>query len=210
MRWPIVSLPSRARESMSSLALDVFERLIDQVDQIESAAIRSVADGHPNVAPILRRSGLVLAVASIDTFFHEHAASCLYAAALRSPVEAAAVANYCKNVSAANVAGLSGEGYIRMQLSYKTLVASRGIDMALTAAGVDCEAIWRDTAFALNTRPDRLRIQLDLFYDRRNQIAHEGDWDLVQLEFRNMEQAHLADCVRYLRALARTIDQQLC
>lgn len=193
---------------MSSLALDIFERLIDQVDQVERAATRAIADGHSNDAPILRRSGFVLAVASIDTFFHEHASNCLTAAAVRSPTQAAAVANYCRNVSAADVAGQSGESYIRMQLSYKTLVAPRSIDAALSAAGRDYEAVWRETAFALGTRPERLKIQLDLFYDRRNQIAHEGDWDPVQLEFRSMEQAHLADCTRYLRGLARTIDQQ--
>jgi hypothetical protein len=69
--------------------------------------------------------------------------------------------------------------------------------------------VWRDTAFALGTRPDRLRLQLDLLYDRRNQIAHEGDWDLVQLDFRNMEKAHLDDCTRYASSLARAMDALL-
>ena len=71
------------------------------------------------------------------------------------------------------------------------------------------EIVWRDTAFTLGTRPDRLRLQLDLFYDRRNQIAHEGDWDSVQFDFRNMAKAHLADCTEYATALTRSMDPLL-
>jgi enamine deaminase RidA (YjgF/YER057c/UK114 family) len=194
---------------MSSLALDIFNRLISQVDEVEAAAARAEADGFAATAPILRRSGFVLAVASIDTYFHEQATRLLTAAALRSATEARTVANYAQSVSANDVSGPSGESHIRMRLSYKTLVSPRNVDAAMTAAGIDMSAVWRDTAFALGTRPDRLRLQLELFYDRRNQIAHEGDWDLIQLDFRKMERAHLEDCTRYASGLSRSIDSLL-
>jgi hypothetical protein len=194
---------------MSSLALDIFNRLISQVDEVEAAAARAETGGFAATAPILRRSGFVLAVASIDTYFHEQAAKLLAAAARRSAAEAVIVANYAQNVSATDVSGAAGESHIRMRLSYKTLVSPRSIDAAMTAAGIDMSIVWRDTAFALGTRPDRLRLQLDLFYDRRNQIAHEGDWDLVQLDFRNMERAHLTDCTRYASTLTRSMDPLL-
>jgi len=194
---------------MSSLALDIFNRLISQVDEVEAAAARAETGGFAATAPILRRSGFVLAVASIDTYFHEQAAQLLAAAARRSAAEAAVVANYAQNVSATDVSGAAGESHIRMRLSYKTLVSPRSIDAAMTAAGIDMSIVWRDTAFALGTRPDRLRLQLDLFYDRRNQIAHEGDWDLVQLDFRNMEKAHLDDCTRYASMLTGAMDPLL-
>lgn len=194
---------------MSSLALDIFNRLIAQVDEVEAAAARAETGGFATTAPILRRSGFVLAVASIDTYFHEQAARLLTAAALRSTAEAAIVSNYAQSVSATDVSGPAGESYIRMRLSYKTLVSPRSIDAAMTAAGIDMSRIWLDTAFALGTRPDRLQLQLDLLYDRRNQIAHEGDWDLVQLDFRNMEKAHLADCTRYASTLTRSMDPLL-
>lgn len=71
------------------------------------------------------------------------------------------------------------------------------------------ETIWRDAAFALGTRPDRLKLQLNLFYDRRNQIAHEGDWDLIQFDFRNMEKVHLTDCTKYASSLTRAMDPLL-
>lgn len=194
---------------MSSLALDIFDRLIGQVDQVEAVARQADSEPTSQVAPILRRSAFVLAVASIDTFFHEHAAALLYSAAQRSAGEAGAVANYCRNVSASDVAGPAGESHIRVRLSYKTLVAPRSIDAALTAAGLDADEVWRDVAFGMASRPDRLRLQLELSYDRRNQIAHEGDWDLVQLEFRPMAEAHLADCTTFLRALASEMDVHL-
>jgi hypothetical protein len=194
---------------MSSLALDIFHRLISQVDEVEAAAARAVDDGFAATAPILRRSGFVLAVASVDTYFHEKAAQLLTAAALRSSAEARAVANYAQSVSAVDVSGPAGESHIRLRLSYKTLVSPRSIDAAMTAAGIDMTIVWRDTAFALGTRPDRLKLQLELFYDRRNQIAHEGDWDSVQLDFRNMEKAHLADCTQYASALTREMDPLL-
>jgi hypothetical protein len=194
---------------MSSLALDIFNRLISQVDEIEAAAARATADGFAATAPILRRSGFVLAVASIDTYFHEQATRLLTDAALRSAADANAVANYAQSVSAGNVSGAAGESYIRMRLSYKTLVSPKSIDAAMAVAGIDMSIVWRDTAVTLGTRPDRLRLQLDLLYDRRNQIAHEGDWDMVQLDFRNMEKAHLEDCTRYASMLTGAMDPLL-
>jgi hypothetical protein len=110
---------------MSSLALDIFNRLISQVDEVEAAAARAETDGFAATAPILRRSGLVLAVASIDTYFHEQATRLLTAAALRSAAEASVVANYAQNVSASDVSGAAGESHIRMRLSYKTLVSPK-------------------------------------------------------------------------------------
>lgn len=195
--------------SMSSRALSIFNRLISQVDEVEAAAARAEVGGFAATAPILRRSGFVLAVASIDTYFHEQAARLLTAAALRSPAEASTVANYAQSVSAVDVSGPAGESHIRLRLSYKTLVAPRSIDTAMTAAGINMAIVWRDTAFALGTRPDRLQLQLELFYDRRNQIAHEGDWDSVQFGFRNMEKVHLADCIQYASAVTRAMDPLL-
>lgn len=191
---------------MSSLALDVFRRLQEQVAEIETVATRSETEGYGHVAPILRRSAFVLAVAGIDTYFHERAAILLYASARSSSVDASRVAAYVGKLTPADASGPVGESHIRMGLSYKTLVAPKGIDSAITAWGADPIAAWRDAAFALGTRPDRLQLQLQLLYDRRNQIAHEGDWDLVQLDFRVMERAHLNDCVRHLTELAVNMD----
>lgn len=50
---------------------------------------------------------------------------------------------------------------------------------------------------------------LEIFYDRRNQIAHEGDWDSVQLDFGSMQKAHLADSTQYVVTVASAIDPLL-
>lgn len=194
---------------MVSIALELFERLIHQVDQVEDMAQEADRSGKTGQSQIMRRSAFVLAVASIDTYFHEQAAALLYRAARRSVAEAGVVANYCRSVSASDVSGSAGASFIRMRLSYRTLVSPRNISAALAAGGVDEIAIWQHTAFALSTRPDRLHLQLDLLYDRRNQIAHEGDWDAVQFGFRPMERAHLIDCTQFLKNLAHAMDSHL-
>lgn len=189
----------------ASLALDTFRRLIQQVEEIEAVAV-AIESTRPDAAPVLRRSAYVLAVAAIDTYFHEQAARLLWDAARAGSAHAARVANYLQSVSASDVSGPFGEGYIRMRLSYRTLVAPKGVDAVMTAWGADPDALWRSYCFASGTRPDRERRKLELFYDRRNQIAHEGDWDFVQLDFRPMAQAHLADCVSAATGLAEGFD----
>lgn len=194
---------------MASFALDVFRRLLSQVDEVEASAVRAEGEGLSSVAPILRRAGYVLAVAALDTFFHEHAVVVLVASGHVELSDAARVASYLKNVSAATVNGPSAESHVRLQLSYKTLVGPKAITAMMDAAGLDSGTVWHDVSFAMGSRPDRVQMQLQILYDRRNQIAHEGDWDFVQLDFRVMEQVHLADCVRFLVSLAEAMDAAL-
>lgn len=194
---------------MASFAHDVFRRLLSQVDEVEASAVRAEGQGFSSVAPILRRAGYVLAVAALDTFFHEHAVVVLVASGRVDLSDAARVANYLRNVSAALVNGPSAESHVRLQLSYKTLVGPKTITAMMDAAGLDSGSVWHDVSFAMGSRPDRVQMQLQLLYDRRNQIAHEGDWDFVQLDFRVMEQVHLADCARFLVSLAEAMDAAL-
>ncbi|MBV9096523.1 MAG: hypothetical protein JO079_00570 [Frankiaceae bacterium] len=193
----------------SSLALDVFRRLAEQVAVVEDAAARAEIGGFPLAAPVLRRAGYVLAVAALDTYFHERAIPLLAAAARNNAVQAGAVANYCQSVNAQDVTGLSAESHIRLRLSYKTLVAPKAIDSMLAAAALNPLTVWRDVAFAMGSRPDRVQGQLQLVYDRRNQVAHEGDWDFIQLDFRAMDRTHLQDCVGFVGDLAEKIDAVL-
>lgn len=194
---------------MSSLALDVFRRLVSQVEEVEASAKRAEKSGYGTAAPVLRRAGYVLAVAAIDTFFHEQAVRLLLQAAQATPGGASRVANYCQSVSATDVSGALAESHIRLRLSYRTLVGPRAIESMLVATGRDAAAVWHSVAFAVGSRPDRVQLQLQLFYDRRNQVAHEGDWDFVQLDFRPMDQTHLADCVRFATELAEAMDAAL-
>ncbi|MCS6581781.1 MULTISPECIES: hypothetical protein [Curtobacterium] len=189
-----------------SLSLEVFQRLRGQVIEI-----RKVAEGlqstNATVAHSLRRSAYVLSVAALDTYFHEKAAARLYQAACADATGAARVANYVQSVSAADVSGVLGESYIKLRLSYKTLVAPRTVNSAIAAWGDDADAVWMKFALSNSSRPDREQRQLELVYDRRNQIAHEADWDSVQLDFRPMEEAHLADCLSTVTRVAEGFDK---
>lgn len=160
-------------------------------------------------APILRRSGYVLAVAALDSYFHERGIELLTAHAKTGTLQATEVSNYIKNTSAVDVAGQHGESHIRLRLSFKTLASPSAIDGLLAALGRDAQAIWLSVAFALNNRPDRIRRLLDLIYDRRNQIAHEADWDVARLDFRPMERANLSDCVDHIRTVVEAFDSAL-
>lgn len=193
---------------MTSLALDVFDRLMDQVEGIRDVAARAGESGHLDVVPSLLRSAYVLTVAAFDTYMHEQGVRILAECASKERAEAIRVAEYLSR-KVEQVEGASGESHVRLALTYKTLVAPESIGKLLTAAGVDDTDLWLRAAFAIGTRPDRLRLQLQLIYDRRNQIAHEGDWDFVQLDFRAMELAHLTDCIDHVKGLVRAIDEEL-
>jgi hypothetical protein len=119
--------------------------------------------------------------------------------------EAAEVARYL-GVALDRVTGSMAQGYIRLQLSYKTLTTPENIDKLLNVCGLVANDIWLYAAMGLGTRPDRLRLQLQLQTDRRNQIAHEGDWDPVALDFRPLDESHVNDCLAHVNGLVKQFD----
>ncbi|HEU4976726.1 MAG TPA: hypothetical protein VFT50_16655 [Baekduia sp.] len=147
----------------------------------------------------------MLVIASLDTYMHERGVELLDAHAQKGNPEAAATASYL-GATAGRVVGPSAKATIRYKLSYKTLASPRSIDQLLTAVGLVATDVWEEMAIAAGSRPDRLRNQIGLHYDRRNQIAHEGDWDHVALDFRPLEDANVADCLAHVRALVNAFD----
>ncbi|ALG30421.1 hypothetical protein AOZ07_16495 [Glutamicibacter halophytocola] len=179
-----------------------------QTYELEAAASSAEVEGPPGIAPILRRSAFLLTVAALDSYFHERAISLLGECAKKGGEDAQRVASYVgKSVS--EVSSDLGSSYIRLQLSFKTLVAPKNIDKFLMALGHSAEDAWLAVAFNLSSRPDRLRRYLEIVYDRRNQIAHEADWDVARFDFRPMERAHLEDCLLAVTNLVEKFDQYL-
>jgi hypothetical protein len=193
----------------TSLARDIFDRLLEQIGEVVEAADSAEAGGSPSVASAVRRSGYVLTVAALDSYFHERGIQLLVGRARSGTGRAQAVANYLQSVSGSELQGQYGESHIRLRLSFKTLASPNAIDGLLSAAGLDATAKWLSVSFALNSRPDRVRRLLDLLYDRRNQIAHEADWDVGRLDFRPMAQAHLSDCLVHVRDIVHRFDEIL-
>lgn len=194
---------------MPSAAYTVFERLTEQVDELRSAATVEKAAGRPSTAASMRRACIVLTIASLDTYVHERAGPLLKTRAAVGPTEAAGVANYLQDVSAAEVTGETSEAVIRWRLSYKTLAAPYALDKLLTVLGLEADTVWRDTALAAGSRPERLKSLTQVQYDRRNQIAHEGDWDHVAFDFRRVSDDHVADCLEHVRMLVTHLDAVL-
>ncbi len=194
---------------MTSPAFAVFERLLQQVNDVRAAAARDAAAGHGGAGPVLLRSCLVLTVAAFDTYMHEQGVRLLRDNAQRGLAEETAVVKYLRASSNAEVTGQNAEGYIRYRLSYKTLVAPEKVDDLLIAAGLDPAGVWLNASVALGSRPDRLRMQVQVQYDRRNQIAHEGDWDFLAFDFRPLEDAHVNDCLSCIGRLVGTLDDVL-
>lgn len=182
---------------------------MDQVSEVSLASEREDLAGNSSVAAIIRRSAYVLSVAAVDSYFHERFTDLLRLHALRGAAEAGDVANYIQSVSASDVAGPIGEGLIRYRLSYRTLVAPVAIDKVLDLCGYDTQDVWLRVAITVGSRPDRLKRVTELVYDRRNMIAHESDWDSVQLDFRPMETSHLVECRNHVQTMVENFDTLL-
>jgi hypothetical protein len=148
-------------------------------------------------------------VAAFDTYIHDQSVRLLHAQAAKGSQEAAAVAKYLGRLKSSDVTGQQAQGLIRYRLSYRTLVAPSKVDEVLQAAGVDADDIWLKAAMAIGSRPDRMQMQLQLQYDRRNQIAHEGDWDTVAVDFRYIDDAHVTDCSKCIRDIVTQFDALL-
>lgn len=189
-----------------SAALLLFERLCTQVEAVRDAAAHEHANGNDETAAIMRRACIVLTVAALDAYMHERGVEMLANHARNGPNQAAVVATYLGKLRAADVTGPSAEGLIRYRLSYQTLTGPEKIDKLLENCGQDCEQVWLNVAMAAGTRPDRMRRQTELQTDRRNQIAHEADWDPAALDFRHIDDAHVADCLTHVKAVATNID----
>lgn len=165
--------------------------------------------GNREIAALMRRACIVLTVAALDSYLHERGVELLVAEAGRGTREAGTIAAYLGSVSAGQITGPSAAGYIRYRLSYKTLAAPSRIDELLEAVGVDAGEVWLDISIKAGSRPDRFRRLTDLQYDRRNQIAHEADWDPVAREFRDVRDVHVDECLSHVQTLVTELDMVL-
>lgn len=185
----------------ASNAAALFTRLIEQVRKIESIA--ATFDKDVESAQILRRSAYVLAVAAIDSYFQEYALERLVEALdSGDPDTLSRIRTYLGGVSEDELSGEHRASYVAYRLGYKTLVSSTQIDAAIAAWGGNPDAVWREHAIKSSSRDERVKRELDIVYDRRNQIAHQGDWDRSDYSFRAMEQQHLESCLRILSSIA--------
>jgi len=190
---------------MASAALGTFDRLHDEATKLKDTARREHAAGYPKHAASCLRSAIVLAVAAVDTYFHEQGVRLLLSH-LNGPLSTAGAVQAFTGLANTQLTGPSATGLVRWKLSYKTFQSPVKIDDLFRACGLDAEDIWLRSTVAYGSRPDRVRLSVQLQTDRRNQIAHEGDWDPVALQLRAITETHVDDCVGCLGPLVRHMD----
>lgn len=176
---------------MVPTAYGLYGRLTKRIEAFQDLC-KEAEDGETQES--IYRACLVLIVASLDTYVHEKAAE-LYNAALQGPTPPATQMSTYLGIPAQDLQQGQNQNLslIRYRLSFKTLVVPEKIDKAIEASGVSAAAIWQSMAIDSYTRESRLRNALQLQVDRRNQIAHEGDWDIIAFDFRHISSSHVHD-----------------
>lgn len=178
-------------------ASTIYHRQMAQYNMMLDSSNREFEAGNAEASEVIHRLCIVLLISAFDTYMHEQGARLLDRHQRTTPEARERVQQYL-GLDESVLRGESANGYIRLGLSYKTLVAPASLNKIFRACGLDPDRIWRDLAVAKQSRPDHMQAQLQLQYDRRNQIAHNADWDSIETDFRHITRSHVADCYRSL------------
>ncbi|MEV0961984.1 HEPN domain-containing protein [Streptomyces sp. NPDC049910] len=178
----------------------LFALLNSRVEDLEGVAILQSEAGSAESAESIFRACVLLAVSSLDAFVHEKSVEVYLDRIATTPAALPSIASYLR-VSTSDLQSATAASLIRYKLSFKTLVSPDKIDEAIDASGSQSSTVWKDIGIATGARESRLRNALDLQVDRRNQIAHEGDWDPVDVALRHISVSHSQDCRRCIKAV---------
>ncbi|MFF4715053.1 HEPN domain-containing protein [Streptomyces eurythermus] len=178
----------------------LFLLLSSRVEALEDVAITQAEEGNAESAESIFRACVLLAVSSLDAFIHEKAVEIYLDRVVNSPATLPTIASYL-GVSPSDLQTATAASLIRYRLSFKTLVSPEKIDDAIDAGGSQSSSVWKAIGIATGARESRLRNALTLQVDRRNQIAHEGDWDPVDVTLRHISVSHSQDCRRCIKAV---------
>ncbi|WP_414943776.1 HEPN domain-containing protein [Amycolatopsis sp. cmx-11-32] len=182
----------------------LFGDLMKRVENLR--AIGEVAGINDDDSESIFRACIVLSVAALDTYMHEKASEIFLTSATASTSIMQSVSSFL-NLTSARIAAPDAPSAVRYHLSFKTLATPNAIDRCMTAAGSAADEIWKKIAMDAGTRENRIRTSLELFVDRRNQIAHEGDWDPSLLDYRHISVTHALDCRRIVETVVQGVDK---
>jgi hypothetical protein len=188
---------------MASAAYSLYNRLSKRIEALQDLCKETEdLETHESI----HRACLVLTVASLDTYVHEKAAE-LYSATLQGPAPPTTYLSTYLHIPPQNLQQSGSLGLIRYRLSFKTLVVPEKIDEAIEASGISAATVWQFIGIDSGARESRLRNALQLQVDRRNQIAHEGDWDVIALDFRHISSSHVLDCTKCISGVAEGLEK---
>ncbi|MFF2939465.1 HEPN domain-containing protein [Streptomyces niveus] len=178
----------------------LFTLLDSRVEALEAVASSQSEAGSIQSAESIFRACVLLAVSSLDAFIHEKSVAIYLDRLAKSSAAIPKIASYIK-VSPSDLQSPTAAGLIRYKLSFKTLVSPEKIDEAIEASGSQSSTVWKDIGIATGARESRLRNALTLQVDRRNQIAHEGDWDPADVALRHISASHSQDCRKCIKSV---------
>jgi hypothetical protein len=184
----------------------LFDELLGQVGTLVALGQSKEGQGEVEASSSIYRACIVLTVSALDAYMHEKAAEAFLVGMQQGPASVIASVSAYLQIQDPPPEYPQLSSLIRYRLSFKTLVAPEAIDRAIDASGRESKAVWRAIGEARGSRESRLRNMLDLQVDRRNQIAHEADWDPVQLTFRRISSDHVKDCAECIGDVVRNLD----
>lgn len=175
---------------MVNTPADLYRVLCDRHAALLAVGDRERHSGNAQEAETIYRSCIVLAASTVDAYVRAFAVDRLAGRCVVSQSDAQAVAAYIRATN--NVGDLyptPDTNLISYHLSFKTYTTAEAIDKVIEASGESPVAVWKNIGISAHSRESRIRMSLNALSDRRNQIAHEGDWDPVALEFRPIDRA---------------------
>lgn len=172
---------------LGSRASEIYAALIQQGDSLLQGSATLASSGATTAADAARRGALLFYVASIDSYFHELGLELLMARLNSDDARHKEAARAYLGLNQEKLESGPTEQSVRMKLSFKTLVDPEKIDQLLTACALPSGAIWEFAGERVLKQAKILRAALQIQYERRNKIAHEGDWDHLRFGFRDID-----------------------
>ena len=93
---------------------------------------------------------------------------------------------------------------IKSILSKYSYQSPRNVENALQIIGIS--HIWRIAKAYLNMSAEDIQKKLAIIVQRRNQIAHESDFDDVSMQFREIEKSDVEEVTQFLSCLVEVIE----
>jgi hypothetical protein len=183
----------------------LFTMLNSRVEALEVVALAQAEVGNKESAESIFRACVLLMVSSLDAYVHAKSVEIYLERISVGSTAIPSIADYL-GVSPSDLQSATAASLIRYKLSFKTLVSPGKIDEAIDASGSESDAVWKDIGIATGARESRLRNALNLQVDRRNQIAHEGDWDPVDVALRHISISHSQDCKKCIKAVVEGLE----
>ncbi|WP_167145843.1 hypothetical protein [Actinomyces sp. ZJ308] len=192
------------------MATTVAYALLEQADELKKTAL--LVNLSDDAKSACLRASYLFCVASVDSYFGELA----YDASTR-------VVNYGEIGDLRRLADFLGVKFdvlqdergseridlkIRQEVDKMTLLKPDKIDrMILNIFGFDGsrqgDTVWHDIALLARSKYNSVRMQLDLIYERRNKIAHAGDWDMREFSFRPISEERVDESRRFVGDVIR-------